>query len=101
MPNKAPLGRKIGGSHHKEKFPDFLLKNNDQCNKSDLHKPPDHTTYHFHVEQFGKFPKAPNDYDSYKDIYGNRSADQFVDIIEEYRNKNNVNKVGNPKVEKV
>lgn len=101
MPDKASFCSEIGGTHHKEEFSDFLLKNNDQGYKPHLHKTTDDTTDHLHIEKFGKFPKPPNYDDSDKNINSDRSPDQFVDIVQEYSNKNNVNKVGNPEVEKV
>ena len=81
---------KICRTDHEQKFPDLLLKNDYQCYKANRHKTSNHTTYHFHFEQLGEFPKSPNNNDPYKNIDGYSSPNEFIDIVEKYGDKNDV-----------
>ncbi len=78
-----------------------MLKNDNQSDQPNLHEGTDHATDHFHAQELCQFPKAPDNYDPYKDVDGDRTTHQFINIIEKYGDQDNVDKVGNFKIDKI
>ena len=77
------------------------MKNDDEGNQTNIHKPAYHATDHFHLEQLGKFPKRPNNHNPNKNIDGNRALDQFVNVIEECGHEDNIDDIRNLELEKI
>ncbi len=82
MPDKTPLGGKIGRANHQQEFSYFLLEHNDQSNETNVHKTTHHATDHFHLNQLSQLPQSPNNHYSNKNIDGNRTFDQFINVVE-------------------
>ena len=101
MLENVALGGEIGGADHQKEFSDFLLENDDQGNKTNVHKPADHAADHFHLEQFGQFPKGPNNHYANKNINGDGTFDEFVNVIEQCGHKDYVDDIRNLEFEKI
>lgn len=66
-----------------------------------MHESTDQTTDHFHAEKFGQFPEAPDDNNSDKNIDCDRSANQFIHVVKQNGDQNDVDDIGNLKIDKI
>jgi len=99
--DKIAFVGKISRTDHQQKLTYFLLKNDNQCYQSDLHKTTHHATDHFHVEQLGQFPESPYDDDADKNINGDRTPNKFINIIEKNGDQDDIDNIGNLKVNEI